>query len=299
MERVGSGHDKIWCEWHSIDEYCYDFYTQPSNDIHDGVSEEGNCHKASSVPVNKTTTTHSNDDMYMLLAIVGVVTVSLCIVVILCVVYRDTLCMKWKSKSDPIHEEGAYQEPADVPMEMPPIDNEGDGPQETQYHIIPEDSDTADGDVSTPVPEVIPSAPYLEIEMEKIPSCGSPRGSVVLEHDPLIDNLLERAAEYGEYWRDGVCSGEMLEEWTSYYVPNLERIRDGMRGRIDHYKCHDDGCKWIHDQTTVLFPHQIVHGLIYHSQGMLRRVMVEVQWFIYLFILCFSAIKSNLYINSL
>ena len=250
--RADSGPDKIWCEWHSIDDYCYNFYTQPGDDDKYGIDEESNCHDAS--------------DEYILLAIVGVGAVSLCIAVILCIVYRDTLCMEWKLKSDPIHKEGAY----DGLMEMPPIDNEGDGPQETQYHMLREDSYTADDGVITGVPAVIPSAPYLEVEMGNIPSCGSPRGSVVLEHDPLIDTLLERAAEYGEYWRDVACNGEMLEEWTSYYVPNLERIRDGMRGRSDHYECHDDECKWTDDQTTVLFPHQNVHGLIYHSQGMLH-----------------------------
>ena len=263
VERMDSVSNKMWCQWHSIDDYCYDYYTQPGNDVYNGISDESKC------AVESAEGTSSLSSASIIVITVSIV--SVCIVLILCIIYRDTLCMKWKSNFQKVQdEEGGYHEGAEMTLEMPSIQKEGDGQPVTGYHLL-QDSYTVDGDMTTAATPVTPSGCEFPGD---IATYRSPRGSVVLEHVPLIDTLLERAAEYGEYWRDDVCSADMMEEWTSYYVPNFERIRVGMSGRSHLFECHDPDCKWA-DQNVVLFPHQTVHGLIYHFEGMLYRMCVS------------------------
>ena len=260
-EQVDSGPDKKSCEWHPIDHYCYDYYTQSNNDIQHGISEELQC------PVSSNESASSLSNMHVLVMVVPVAAV--CIAAILYIVHRSALCRKWKSNRQQVNESGAaYHEGGDMEMTL------------TQ------------------------KASVTAADMTH----GFPRHAMVpvLEHDPLIDTLLERASEFGEYWRDGVCPEEMLEEWTTYYVPNLERIRDGMKGRNNDLECkcmcHDDECGWNeHNESghRLLFPNQIVHAMVYHADGMMifivfhvvifgentLTVCFECKWFMSMFIL--------------
>ena len=106
---------------------------------------------------------------------------------------------------------------------------------------------------------------------------------LLLKHDDTIDNVVDRAADYGRYWREDMYTDEMMEEWISCYVPNLKEIREEMKGRSapnggiggvdydDEYECDDPECgwnEWKQSQNGLLLPHQVVHCMIYHADGM-------------------------------
>lgn len=90
-----------------------------------------------------------------------------------------------------------------------------------------------------------------------------------------INDLLQSAAGFGAYWRDEVCSDEMMAEWINYYAPNLKKLRDGMRGKENEYRCYDANCRWNGGHgKRLLFPHQIVHCIVYHAEGMTLGVFL-------------------------
>ena len=100
----------------------------------------------------------------------------------------------------------------------------------------------------------------------------TPRGTLkppdALEVDLSINSVIREAVEFGKFW-DENCTEQMVEEWNNTYVPNLNDIRSALKGRPDEYKCKDPDCGWnALDDHQLLYPHQVIHCMVYHSNGM-------------------------------
>ena len=90
----------------------------------------------------------------------------------------------------------------------------------------------------------------------------------MLEIALSISSVIREAAEFGKFWVDN-CTEQMVEEWNNTYVPNLNDIRSALKGRPDEYKCKDPDCGWnALDDHQLLYPHQVIHCMVYHSDGM-------------------------------
>ena len=60
-------------------------------------------------------------------------------------------------------------------------------------------------------------------------------------------------------------SDEMMEEYTFFVI----RTREIMNIGSDEYKCDDPECGWADEaECTLLLPQQVIHAMVYHSDGM-------------------------------
>ena len=119
------------------------------------------------------------------------------------------------------------------------------------------------------------------------------RGSVTLGGDDSVLNILQKAMSFGADWDNDLFAADMEideKELEMLYSENGDNgLRDGMeriRAELVKYEyfvnnfgkllkknraqieCHDANCGWNNKAyCRLLLPHQVVHAMIYHSEG--------------------------------
>ena len=136
------------------------------------------------------------------------------------------------------------------------------------------------------------------------PSVSSPgrQKSVRFQYDDDVSTILKRAAEFGRFWQNDVfleatllTADELAElylhghESVKYsdltvhheavdefeiYMAHSKAMMDEIQGRSDEFQCGDPECGWDDEKGDApLMPHQVVHAMIYHSDGMLSAMI--------------------------
>ena len=131
--------------------------------------------------------------------------------------------------------------------------------------IVFEDMYNSDDDDENVVPVGMTTAPPPRMVTTYRPS--------VTDQSP--PTILQRAADFGKIWKMKeipIIPAEQIMEEFIFYADRLDVIMDG---DCAEYKCDDPDCEWNGEAMNgILFPHQVIHGMIYHDDGMALSIVV-------------------------
>ena len=84
--------------------------------------------------------------------------------------------------------------------------------------------------------------------------------------DQSPSEILRRASDFGKFWKMKAFPVEEMMEEFMFYADRLGVVMDA---DCTEYKCEDPECEWSEEAVNgLMFPHQVIHGMIYHSDGM-------------------------------
>ena len=243
------------------DNYCYNYYTQSEDDINSGVSNDSLC------PHSTSNTNGITDWFYIVITLVAGA-------VLVAVVFYLIRRFKLSSATSSI-------QPVHVPDTSNTIElqfhEEGDGGPVGVHEFDYLHMDSVEG-ASTELPRervsMVSNAASVQSlrsisTMSNVNTVGSRVSSAGPDHANDNPYRLQRVVQFGKYW-NSKCPEEMMEEWDSsfiYGLVQLRRRREDSGGGSD-IECQDSDCGWSqHQKYTVLYPHQLVHSILHHFDG--------------------------------
>ena len=244
----------IWCQWHLNDNYCYNYYTQPVDDIYSGVSKVELC--ADSIS--------DDDDSTPWISIIVIVMAGTLVIVAMCCIIRYSI-LRFKTSSvtlsiQPVHVQ-------DTSNTIESLFHKEGGGDPGLDHI---DALSVEG-ANTEITELVDYR-RSSISISMVSNAGTEQtlrssvGTAGSPNDDVFQDKLQRAVQFGKFWRTE-SPEEMMEEWTGSFIDDLRRIRESL-GIQREFECSDLDCRWNeHQRNTVLFPHQLVHALLNHFEG--------------------------------
>lgn len=242
------------CKWLSDGNQCCNVWTEDcfNNTVPDHlISEKEQCPVQTQSPLDNG---HIDDLNWVYIAAVSVALLFITCIIFLCLKYKWYGNNGINKKNMAEHVEGASSL-TEIVM------NQREGHDERESVAIDDAQWSDDGDMTATERGRFSTAASMISKRTK-------KSSATSRFEEPISILIQRAAKYGKIWRPNVVSPQMIQQWIDYMVPNSMRIIQVLREGHREYVCGDVECQWnVHHENEALFPHQVVHGIIYHSEG--------------------------------